>query len=220
MLSVTRRIEYVDQPRGGYVNPKQFKITKFDDGQKLYKIDSGYKAIQGMAIDYLTRFMCGSSKEKAFAISLLGAANVNETKKANKLLHSITGLDDKSITAACQLVGYDVAYRRGPKYFSSVNKIKPNEKVIKNIKIMVNRSIQFFKIYGPIEADGITFEGGYNDVISSGDGDFLTADTLWDFKVSKESPSSRLFPCLSPSLRTKNGLFGAASQRRAMERVF
>jgi hypothetical protein len=33
--------------------------------------------------------------------------------------------------------------------------------------------------------DGFTFEGGYTDTVSKGDGDLTTADTLWDFKVSK-----------------------------------
>ena len=33
------------------------------------------------------------------------------------------------------------------------------------------------------------FEGGYTDRITSGSGDFLTADTLWDFKVSSYRPN-------------------------------
>jgi hypothetical protein len=33
--------------------------------------------------------------------------------------------------------------------------------------------------------DGFTFEGGYTDTVSKGDGDLTTAYTLWDFKVSK-----------------------------------
>lgn len=33
--------------------------------------------------------------------------------------------------------------------------------------------------------DGLTFEGGYTGYVATGDGDFLTDDTLWDFKVSK-----------------------------------
>ncbi|MGT2637951.1 hypothetical protein ACVRWL_09295 [Streptococcus ratti] len=43
--------------------------------------------------------------------------------------------------------------------------------------------------YGPIVKDGFTLEGGYTDTITAGDGDFLTADTLWDFKVSKTKPT-------------------------------
>lgn len=39
--------------------------------------------------------------------------------------------------------------------------------------------------YGPKVLDGFTFEGAYTDIISSGDGDFTTENTLWDFKVTK-----------------------------------
>ena len=39
--------------------------------------------------------------------------------------------------------------------------------------------------------DGMTFEGGYTPTISTGDGDFLTADTLWDFKVSVKPPTNK-----------------------------
>jgi hypothetical protein len=37
----------------------------------------------------------------------------------------------------------------------------------------------------------ITFEGVYTDTIESGDGYYLTNDTLWDFKVSKNKPRSK-----------------------------
>ena len=47
----------------------------------------------------------------------------------------------------------------------------------------------FFDEYGPVVWDGFDFEGGYTDRITSGSGDFLTADTLWDFKVSSYRPN-------------------------------
>ena len=56
---------------------------------------------------------------------------------------------------------------------------------------MINRSLSFWKEYGPISKDCFTFEGGYTDIISTGDGDYLTRDTLWDFKVSKKEPTSQ-----------------------------
>lgn len=55
---------------------------------------------------------------------------------------------------------------------------------------MVTRSLAFFDEYGPIVLDGFTFEGGYTATVQTGDGDFLTADTLWDFKVSAAPPKS------------------------------
>lgn len=35
--------------------------------------------------------------------------------------------------------------------------------------------------------DGFTFRGGYTETVNSGDGDFTTIDTIWDFKVLKGS---------------------------------
>ena len=58
--------------------------------------------------------------------------------------------------------------------------------LLRILRLWLKRSLAFWKEYGPITQDGFTFEGGYTDIVSSGDGDYLTEDTLWDFKVSKE----------------------------------
>lgn len=55
---------------------------------------------------------------------------------------------------------------------------------------MVNRTEIFIKEYGPIKENGMTFSGGYTQTITSGDADFMTEDTLWDFKVSNDKPKS------------------------------
>lgn len=188
LSSVTRRIKDIRQPRSGYIPVADLNSVKYFDWHRIKKIDSYYKPIQGMAVDYLTRFMNGTPKQIAFQISLKGAEKVDELDNAKKLLGIIKGLDEKSILATCQLVGYDVAVRRDPSFFTSVEKIIPDKKVIHNIIVLVNRSLSFLKKNGPVVFDGFTFEGGYNDVIDSGDGDYLTADTLWDFKVSEVKP--------------------------------
>ena len=116
--------------------------------------------------------------------------------KANELLKHITGNNDESIINACDLVGYDVYYRNAMWVLtSSYSEYKerkiPDKQTINNIKILINRSLKFFEEFGPITTDGFTFEssdnklGGYTETIDTGDGDFLTKDTLWDFKVSK-----------------------------------
>ena len=69
--------------------------------------------------------------------------------------------------------------------YRPVEDIKPDAHTIENIRTMVERSQRFFEIYGPKVLDGLTFEGGYTGYVATGDGDFLTDDTLWDFKVSK-----------------------------------
>ncbi|PFR64601.1 hypothetical protein COK29_26985, partial [Bacillus cereus] len=42
-----------------------------------------------------------------------------------------------------------------------------------------------------IVKDGFTFKGGYTPSINTGDGDFLTENTIWDFKVSKSVPTNK-----------------------------
>ena len=108
-------------------------------------------------------------------------------------------LNDESIYNACALVGYDVWFcNTSAAILASKNIPKiPDPNTIKNIKTMVKRSLNFFKQYGHITQDGFTFQatskdlitdkqnGDYTRIVDSGDGDFLTKDTLWDFKVSK-----------------------------------
>lgn len=203
MYSVTKRIGMVKQPYGGYLNKKQFEITTIDDGKTLNETENIHASLVGLVVDYLTRFMMGTSVEEAFKISLQGAMCLDlflnsatdkkglALKNAKKLLKGIGGLDDESVSNACKLVGYDVCFRAGIVGYKPVEEINPDSDTIENIAIMVKRSLTFWKEYGPIIKDGFTFEGGYTDIVSSGDGDYLTKDTLWDFKVSKDEPKSK-----------------------------
>ena len=120
-----------------------------------------------------------------------GNKKQSSMKYATSLLADIKGLDKKSITNACKLVGYDVCFRAGIIGYKPVEEINPDKDTIENIVTMINHSLSFWKEYGPITKDGFTFEGGYTDTISTGDGDYLTKDTLWDFKVSKDEPKPK-----------------------------
>ena len=190
MSSVTQRIKEIKQPHGGYIKPSEFEKIQFEDGNKLTE-ENIHSSLVGLVVDYMTRYIMGAPIEEAFKISLLGANIINDSKYAHKLLHNINGLDNKSIYNACKLVGYDVCFRAGPMAYKDVKTIEANDETISNIRIMVDRSTKFLKKYGPIIKDGFTFEGGYTKIIDSGDGDFLTDDTLWDFKVSSSAPKSQ-----------------------------
>ena len=145
-----------------------------------------------MAVDYLSRFELTRNKEKAFEISILGARLIKKEKECFELLDNITGLNDKAIMSAIKIVGFDVCFRAGPDQYKPVEEINPNQETIENVRVMVERSVNFFKKYGPVISDGFTFEGGgYTKTIDSGDGDFLTKDTLWDFKVSSNPPTNK-----------------------------
>lgn len=219
MSSVTRRINEIKQPYGGYIKPSQFTKIEFVDDVELHTKENMHPTNIGLVVDYLTRFMMGTQKEEAFIISLTGA-NVAESNGmkgslqiAKSLLDNIIELDNQSIINACKLTSFDCWYRNITTAESALkwNQIWPNQDTIDNIRTMVDRSIRFFEQYGPIIQDGFTFEppkpskrlylalllnkitqyGGYTSTVTSGDGDFLTEDTLWDFKVSKSGPTSK-----------------------------
>ena len=189
MTSVTQRISLVKQPRGGFLPVKLFSEEKLSDGKELFSQENVSPNLVGLCVDYLSRFMIGSDKEQAFEISLLGASLAGVEALAQEFLSKIIGLDDSSIANACKLVGFDVIYRAGISFYKPVEEIDPDEQTIANIRIMVERSLAFFSDYGPVVKDGFDLKGAYTDLITIGDGDFLTADTLWDFKVSKTKPN-------------------------------
>lgn len=198
MLSVAHRIKTVQQPLKGYVPVALFMEYHYVDEYSPAIIEPAFAPIQGMAVDYMTRFLLTNDKEAAFNISIMGAKLVDEAMETNKelinikkLLNGVTGLDDLSIKNACQIVGYDTAYRAGVKAFQDVNTIIPNEKLIENVRIMVIRGLTFLKSVQPIIKTEVTFEGGYTTLVSSGDGDYLTKDTIIDFKVSTAKLSSK-----------------------------
>ncbi|MBQ9198999.1 MAG: hypothetical protein IJ141_02345 [Lachnospiraceae bacterium] len=131
----------------------------------------------------------------------------------------IKGIDDESIINACKLVKYD-AWLRNKIYMAVMYKLRgqndntddvPDKATIENIRLFINRSLCFFEKYGPIVREHLTFEppnstkemykkwsetkdyafGGYTHLVDSGDGDFITSDTLWDFKVLRSNPNSK-----------------------------
>lgn len=193
MCSVTRRIDKIKQPRGGYIRPKEFETIVLDGGgiDDLNPVENVSPSLVGMAVDYLTRFMSGTSAIGAFKISEMGSRVVQRKELFDQLLSNVNGLDDDSISAAVKLSGFDSAYRAGVMAYRPVQNINPNSDTVENIRTMVERSLRFLDQYGPKVMDGLTFEGGYTGYVSSGDGDFLTKDTLWDFKVSKKKLQSK-----------------------------
>lgn len=193
MCSVTRRIDKIKQPWGGYIRPKEFETIVLDGGgiDELNPVENVSPSLVGMAVDYLTRFMSGTSAIGAFKISEMGSRVVQRKELFDQLLSNVNGLDDDSISAAVKLSGFDSAYRAGVMAYRPVQNINPSSDTVENIRAMVERSLRFLDQYGPKVMDGLTFEGGYTGYVSSGDGDFLTKDTLWDFKVSKKKLQSK-----------------------------
>ena len=158
---------------------------------------------------------------RAFDISLKGAyvcsrqSDRRAVDIADNFVNKITGLDFESCDNAAKLVTYDVWFRQPAAArmgrFSTYQNIRLDDITFEDIKIMIQRSLKFIEDYGPIVKYGFTFEpenpdiqafkkvqvlghgnyGGYSAQIIAGEGDFLTEDTIWDFKVSKNKPTSK-----------------------------
>lgn len=218
MTSVTSRIKDIKQPRGGYIKPSAFEKTVFDDGATLNEHENIHASVVGITVDYLSRVITGTDPINAFQISLAGAKCAEDHGRAGSLEQalilaaSIEGVDPASVISACKLATFDIWFRNpsAAAQARSVNETNPDLATIANIQTMVLRAAAFFNQYGPVIQDGFDFLpvsytqeeallwtvgemstfGGYTQTVSAGDGDFLTVDTLWDLKVSKNKPTS------------------------------
>lgn len=189
-VSVTRRIKSIKQPYGGYLKASHFKKHHFDDGIELYDKENLHGLIIGLAVDYLTRVTLGEEPSLAFKASLLGAQNVGKINEALELVEQTQGLEDKVIISACQLSSFDVAYRRGPSFYTKdYLEINPDLDTIRNIRTMVKRTVKYLEDNGPILKVGFDLEGAYTNIIAAGDGDFLTKNAVLDLKVLKYNPN-------------------------------
>lgn len=186
--SVTQRIRTIKQPWGGYIRARDMTKQSLGEGiDALNSEENVHPGLVGLAVEYLTRFLMGSLVENAFRISLMGAKVISKETEAKRLARKIQGLDEQSVINAVKMCGYDVCFRSSVREYVPVKMIKPDKKTVENIITMVHRSENFFSIYGPVVMDGLTFEGGYTNTVTAGDGDFLTKDTLWDFKVLRNT---------------------------------
>ena len=195
MASVTQRIKQITQPRGGYVPPARMTPTPLSDDhpEPLKTSDEKFSpTLMGLAVDYMSRLGRGNPPTSAFGTSLMGAylLGPEEFDRAADLIGRIKGLDHDSLVAACRLTGYDVVSRNGGVGFKPVEQINPSTVATDHIATMVRRIAAFVASVGPVVADGFHFDpDGYTETVSQGDGDLLTADTLWDIKVSKNPPT-------------------------------
>lgn len=188
MASVTKRISQIELSKFDMpIKVSDFVIEKIDNDNLTVDIPIDKRWLVGLAVDYLVRLNSNPSVRPtdAFNISLQGAKLVNETSKALKLINSLNNdLESKTIKAACKLCGYDVALRQDPLFYKNIDEINPSATLISSIRVLVERTLHYLSYYGGIKEYGTTFEGGYTDLVDSGDCDYLTGNGLWDLKIT------------------------------------
>lgn len=191
MTSVTGRINEVKQPYGGYLPIRNMTVETYDDGEVLNEKENIAPTLVGLTVDYLTRVVLGENEYEAFEISFRGLSIAERLNMRieTKPTFIPNDLSDESIINAVILANYDSIYRAGPIFYREPE--LPDKQTIENIRRMVLRSEKFFKDVYPVTQFGFTFEGGYTDTITAGDGDFLTKDGLWDMKVIRGRLTAR-----------------------------
>lgn len=188
---VSRRIRRVRQPAGGLLPVSMFDRVALGDREPLRPRENLSPALVGTVVDYLSRVACGQDPAAAFRVPLAGARLVGRGDEALYWLSRVDGFGEEAVAAACVLCSWDDASRRGPETYRRmpVRAFEPDMDTVWNIRRMVARTLLFLDRYGPVVWEGFTFEGGYTDLVTSGAGDFLTSDTLWDMKCSSYGPN-------------------------------
>lgn len=191
-MAVTTRIRMVDQPPEGLLPLSLFGRTPLPDRMALHprSMETVAPDLAGLYVDYMTRIAMGAPKRTAFRIPLLGARLVGQGEYAESLLSRMVDFAFPSARAACLLLDFDAASRRGPQYWRP-RRMVPDAATYFNLTRMVARSRVFLDEYGPVVWEGFDFEGGYTDRITSGSGDFLTGGHVVGFQgewLSSESP--------------------------------
>jgi len=187
-VSVTRRIRDLKPNLKVYIDPKMMDEIPYDDGLVLGR-ENIDPFIVGTAVDYLSRLNICGNVDEAFHISILGGNRSEDPDEVRGYLSKINRTDDESIANACKACLFDSYYRRGRPPETAPSKTSPDHQTCENIRIMLGRTKTFFRNFGPVVKFEPDFKGAYTETVSSGDGDFLTKDTIWDFKVSKYPPT-------------------------------
>ena len=199
--SSSKMLAGVWQPKGGYLKLGSFKLEAIDGKGIVNSEENVSPGIVGLAVDYLSRVAQGATPSEAFIVACHGAWRLDTMNKNNHheevvldLLDRVTGLDDASITAACKLSNYDSVTRAAAGIafpFKDIDEIEPDAHTAGNIRRMVDRCAAFDERFGSPTKQCLTFQGGFTDTMTNGDGDFMTADTLWDMKTNKTRPTPR-----------------------------
>lgn len=205
------------QPRGGYLPAARFQKVQLEDGRTLAPEENLAGGTVGSAVEYLSRILDGEDAFEALVVPSNGALVLEDTLRRKSLryiedekaaeaayqkdmqenfpvdiperLESIHGADDTSIRHICQMCSYEVCYRQGPALFRPLP--DPDDATIQNIRIMAERALAFLQQYGPVTHRHYRFPpNAFNHKVCNAEPDFLTRDTLWDFKCIRTRPTS------------------------------
>lgn len=143
-MPVTTRIRLVSQPPEGLLPLSLFDRVGLADRKSLYprSMETVPPDLAGLYVDYMTRVAMGTSVRVAFHVPLLGARLVGQGEYAESLLSRVTDFSPASARAACLLLDFDAASRRGPQYWRPRHMV-PDDATYFNLTRMVPGRVPF-----------------------------------------------------------------------------
>lgn len=143
-MPVTTRIRLVSQPPEGLLPLSLFDRVGLADRKSLYprSMETVPPDLAGLYVDYMTRVAMGTPVRVAFHVPLLGARLVGQGEYAESLLSRVTDFSPASARAACLLLDFDAASRRGPQYWRP-RRMVPDDATYFNLTRMVARRVPF-----------------------------------------------------------------------------
>lgn len=188
---------------------KSFEFVQFQDKQDLSALEGINQSLIGNTMDYLTRLYHWeqTGKKKArFKEILRSPYEGAMLAEAHGIFGSLViaseciktlgkHYDDISqrITAMLNLAKFE-PYSKGAVIVytgGQSQEIYLDELQINAFTIMLKRCKKFFTGDNSIKYTGFNFSGGYSDLVTVGEGDYIAGNTLWDMKCSKNKPNSK-----------------------------
>ncbi len=154
-MPVTTRIRLVSQPPEGLLPLSLFSRSDSSTRKSLYprSMETVPPDLAGLYVDYMTRVAMGTPVWVAFHVPLLGARLVGQGRIRGVPAVPCDGFLSASARAACLLLDFDAASRRGPQYWRP-RRMVPDDATYFNLTRMVARSRAFFDEYRPVVWDG------------------------------------------------------------------
>lgn len=153
-------------------------------------------------VDSISKFLAGAPLETAFHRTIVGAEMAEEyyPDSVNRVkwhLARIRGIDRNSIFHAFEAVQYNDWYYNFLGALVQFQKNEeekpsfPNRASLENVQLLIERSMAFFEVFGPVVQYDVPFSpNGYTGKTKgNAESDFLTKDTLWEFRVSRFRPN-------------------------------
>lgn len=191
-MTVTRFCAQYKQPRGGLLNKSEFiikeNVVNLNEQMFDYKLETIHPMLMGTTVDLLVRYMITKDAKYVYELSKMGAGYAGEMKKWHIFIDDIKpDLSKKSIYYGIGLARYEQIFRSrviGDEYWS----VLLNDETINNIRVMVKRALLFLNnIEEGLVQTNILFHKGYTDVITQGDADYISKNSLIDLKVSSQN---------------------------------